>query len=86
MKLINIGYGNLISQERIIAIVPPESAPIKRRIQENRDNPLLIDATAGRRTRSVIFMDDGHFILSALQPDTLQNRLTEEESVKGRAE
>lgn len=78
MKLINIGYGNLTAQDRIIAVVAPESAPIKRKIQENRDNAMMIDATAGRRTRAVIFMDDGHIILSALQPETLQNRLAEQ--------
>ncbi len=86
MKLVNVGYGNLVSQDRIIAIVPPESAPIKRLIQENRNSAGMIDATSGRRTRAVIFMDDGHMILSALQPDTLQNRIAgypEAETVKG---
>ena len=78
MKLIGIGFGNFVAAERVISIVSPESAPIKRKIQENRDNAMMIDATAGRRTRAVIFMDDGHIILSALQPETLQNRLAEQ--------
>ena len=78
MKLLNIGYGNLLAANRVTAIVSSDSAPIKRRVQDLRDDPLLIDATAGRRTRAVIFMDDGHIVLSALQPDTLQNRLADD--------
>lgn len=77
MKLISIGYGNLLARDRIVAIVSPDSSPIKRRIQENRDSAQLIDATAGRRTRAVVFLDDGHIVLSALQAETLQNRLEE---------
>jgi len=74
VKLVNIGFGNLIAANRLIAIVSPESAPIKRIVQEARDDNQLIDATYGRRTRAVIIMDSGHVILSAVQPDTVGNR------------
>lgn len=76
IKLINIGYGNIVSANRIISIVSPESAPIKRIIQDARDRGALIDATYGRRTRAVIVMDTGHVILSAVQPETVANRLS----------
>ena len=75
MKLINIGFGNVVSANRLIAIVSPESAPIKRIVQEARDKGSLIDATYGRRTRAVIIMDSDHIILSAVQPETVANRL-----------
>lgn len=75
MKLINIGYGNMVSAGRIVAIVSPESAPIKRMIQDARDGGSLIDATYGRRTRAVIIADSGHIILSAIQPETVSNRI-----------
>ena len=75
MKFINIGFGNIISAERLIAIVAPESAPIKRIIQDARDNGKLVDATCGRRTRAVIMMDSDHVVLSAVQPETVANRL-----------
>jgi regulator of extracellular matrix RemA (YlzA/DUF370 family) len=75
MKLINIGFGNMISAGRLIAIVSPESAPIKRIIQEAKDKGCLIDATYGRRTRAVIIMDSDHVILSAVQPETVAGRL-----------
>ena len=75
MKLINIGFGNMISAGRLIAIVSPESAPIKRMAQEARDRAVLIDATYGRRTRAVLIMDNDHLVLSALQPETLANRV-----------
>ncbi len=85
MKLINIGYGNMVSASRIITIVSPESAPIKRIVQEARDKGLLIDATYGRRTRAVIIMDSGHTVLSSIQPETVANRFVhsndEEESI-----
>lgn len=77
VKLVNIGFGNIVSANRVIAIVSPESAPIKRMIQEARDNGLLIDATYGRRTRAVIVADSEHVILSAMQPETVANRLTD---------
>ena len=75
MKLINIGFGNMVSANRLIAIVSPESAPIKRIVQEARDKGSLIDATYGRRTRAVIIMAADHIILSAVQPETVANRL-----------
>lgn len=78
MKLINIGFGNMVSANRLIAIVSPESAPIKRIVQEARDKGSLIDATYGRRTRAVIIMDSDHVILSAVQPETVANRLTDD--------
>ena len=80
MKLINIGFGNMVSSSRLIAIVSPDSAPIKRIIQDMRDHGQLIDATYGRRTRAVIIMDSGHVILSAIQPETIAGRMS------GRAE
>ncbi|MCL2563307.1 MAG: DUF370 domain-containing protein [Oscillospiraceae bacterium] len=76
MKLINIGFGNMISQSRLIAIVSPESAPIKRIITEARERGNLVDATYGRRTRAVIIMDSGHVILSAIQPETVAGRVS----------
>ena len=78
MKLINIGFGNMVSANRLIAIVSPESAPIKRIVQEARDKGSLIDATYGRRTRAVIIMDSDHVILSAVQPETVANRLADD--------
>jgi hypothetical protein len=74
MQLVNIGFGNIVSAERIISIISPESAPIKRMIQDAKDTKMAIDATYGRRTRSVIVMDSGHIILSAVQPETIANR------------
>lgn len=74
-RLINIGFGNIVAAERIIAIVAPESAPIKRLIGEARDRGILIDATYGRRTRAVIIADSGHIVLSAVQPETVRHRL-----------
>ena len=75
MKLVNIGYGNMVSAERIITIVSSESAPIKRLIQEARDDGRAIDATYGRKTRAVIIMDSGHIILSSLITETLAARI-----------
>ncbi len=75
MQLINIGFGNIVSADRIISIVSPESAPIKRIVQEAKDSKMAIDATYGRRTRSVIIMDSGHIILSAVQPETVASRV-----------
>lgn len=77
MKLINIGFGNMVSASKLIAIVSPESAPIKRIVQDARDKGCLIDATYGRRTRAVIVMDSDHVILSAIQPETVANRVIE---------
>lgn len=74
MKLINIGFGNIVSGDRVVAIVSPESAPIKRIVQDARDKGLLIDATCGRRTRAVIITDSDHIILSAIQTETIAGR------------
>ena len=79
IKLINIGFGNVVSANRVVAIVSPESAPIKRIIQDARDRYQLIDATYGRRTRAVVIMDSGHVVLSAVQPDTMSHRIVEED-------
>ncbi len=78
MKLINIGFGNMVSAGRLIAIVSPDSAPIKRMVQEARDRGVLIDATYGRRTRAGLIMDNDHLVLSALQTETVANRLAGE--------
>lgn len=75
MQLINIGFGNMVSAGRLIAIISPESAPVKRLIQDARESSRLIDATYGRRTRAVIVMDSDHVVLSAIQPETIANRL-----------
>ena len=74
VNLINIGFGNIVSANRVIAIVSPESAPIKRIVQDARDKGLLVDATYGRRTRAVIITDSGHVVLSAVQPETVAHR------------
>ena len=79
MQLINIGFSNMISASRLISVVGPESAPIKRMVQEARDRGVLIDATYGRRTRAVLIMDNDHLVLSALQPETVANRLGDKE-------
>lgn len=75
LQFLNIGYGNIVSAHRIIAIVSPESAPIKRLVQEGREQNILLDATYGRKTRAVIIMDDGHIVLSPIQPETIAQRL-----------
>ena len=75
MQLLNIGYGNMVSAERIVSIVSPESAPIKRIITKTRESNMLIDATYGRRSRAVIITDSEHVILSPVQPETIANRL-----------
>lgn len=80
-RLINVGFGNIVAANRIIAIVAPDSAPIKRIIQEARDRGTLIDATYGRRTRAVVITDSGHVVLSAVQPETVAHRFTEQEEV-----
>ena len=82
MKLINIGYGNMVSADRIVTIVSPESAPIKRLVQEARDDGRAVDATYGRKTRAVMIMDSGHIILSSLITETLAARI----NGSGRAE
>jgi len=86
MRLINIGFGNMVSAGRIIAIVSPESAPIKRIISDAREKSLLIDATYGRRTRAVIIADNGSLILSAIQPETVAARLQSADDKKAESE
>lgn len=82
MQLINIGFGNIVSANRIIAIVSPESAPIKRIVQEAKEKGNAVDATYGRRTRAVVIMDSGHIILSAIQPETVAGRLEKEDEIE----
>ena len=79
MKLINIGFGSLLAASRVLAIMDPDSAPIKRVVQEARDRGMLIDASYGRKTKTVILMDTDHVILSALTPDVLSERWQEKE-------
>ncbi len=79
MRLINIGFGNMVAAGRLVAIVSPESAPIKRIVQEAKDRGSLIDATYGRRTRAVLITDSDHVILSAVQPETVANRFGEDD-------
>ena len=86
MNWINIGVGNMVSAGRLIAIVSPESAPIKRMVQEARDRGVLVDATYGRRTRAVLITDSDHIILSALQPETVASRLGGREEMAGEEE
>ncbi|ANB58541.1 hypothetical protein GFC29_337 [Anoxybacillus sp. B7M1] len=81
VKLVNIGYGNMVSASRIISIVNPDSAPIKRIVQDARECGKLVDATHGRRTRAVIIMDSDHVVLSSVQPETVAHRLYEREDL-----
>ena len=82
MQLINVGFGNIVVASRIVAIVSPESAPIKRIIQDAKENKSVIDATYGRKTRAVLVMDSGHIILSAVLPETIASRLDKEIEVQ----
>ena len=82
MQLINVGFGNIVVASRIVAIVSPESAPIKRIIQDAKENKSVIDAAYGRKTRAVLVMDSGHIILSAVQPETIASRLDKEIEVQ----
>jgi len=82
MNLISIGFGNMISASRVVAIVSPDSAPIRRIIQESKESGMLIDATCGRRTRAVIIADSDHVILSAIQPETIANRMSMKEATE----
>ena len=79
MKLINIGFGNMVSAQRLVAIVSPESAPIKRIIQDAKERGTLIDATHGRRTRAVIITDSDHIILTYISPEAITNRIDDTE-------
>ena len=86
MKLVNIGFGNMVSASRLVAMISPDSAPIKRIIQDVRERGLLIDATYGRRTRAVLVMDSGHVILSAIQPETVAGRIVGKNDTDGGAQ
>lgn len=86
MKLINIGFGNMVSAERLVAIVSPDSAPIKRMVQEARDRGTLVDASFGRKTKAVLIMDSDHIVLSALQPASVAGRLSGKETAESAAE
>lgn len=85
MRLINIGYGNLISSERMISVVSPDAAPIKRMVQDAKERGTLIDASCGRKTKAVIFTDNGYLVLSALQPETIANRANSKEDNSDKA-
>ena len=85
-SLINIGFGNMAAANRIMAIISPESAPVKRIVQESRDRGQLIDATYGRKTRAVLIMDTGQIILSAVQPETISHRLLTKDIVSAESE
>ena len=80
MRLINIGFGNMVSAERLLSVVSPESAPIKRLVQEAKERSMLIDASFGRKTRAVLVMDTDHVILSAITPEAIAKRLSDKES------
>ncbi len=80
MKFINIGYGNMVAVERVVTLVSPDSAPVKRLIQDAKDDGRIIDVTCGRKTRAVVITDSEHVILSALQTETIANRLNNSDS------
>lgn len=79
MKLVNIGFGNMVNAQRTVAVVSPESAPIKRMIQEAREKGVLIDASFGRKTKTVLVMDSGHVVLSGIMPETIGSRMSTED-------
>lgn len=83
MKLMNIGFGGMVAEERILAVISPDSSPIKRVIQDVRERGQLIDASFGRKTQSVIVMDSGHVILSALTPDEITVKVSGNQEIKG---
>ena len=76
MKLVNVGFGNMVAAARLVAIVSPDSAPVRRLVQDARETGRVIDATYGRRTRAVIITDSGHVVLSAIQPETVAGRIS----------
>ena len=83
MKLLSVGFGNTVAAGKVLAVISAEAAPTKRMVQTARDDQMVIDATAGRKTRAVLVMDTGHLVLSALQPETLSARLSSEDSSEG---
>ena len=78
--LINVGYGNIVNMDKVVSIVRTEAAPIKRMIQVAKDSNMAIDATCGRKTKCILIMDSGHIVLSALLPDTIENRVNENQN------
>ena len=86
MKLINIGFGNMVSSDRLLSVVSPESAPVKRMVQEAKERAMLIDASFGRKTRAVIVMDTDHVVLSAITPEQIAKRLSDKEGETYREE
>lgn len=82
MQMVNVGFGNMVASARVVAIISPDAAPIRRLVQDAREKRELVDATAGRRMRAVLIMDSGHILLSALQPETLSGRIQEGENEK----
>jgi len=80
MKLVNIGFGNMVNADRIVAVVVPDSAPVKRIVQEGKEKGTAVDASCGRKTRAVILLDSGHVVLSYLQAETVKGRVNSEES------
>lgn len=83
-RLINIGFGNIVNSDKIIGIISPEAAPIKRMVQTAKDNGMAIDGTCGRRTRAVIVTESGHLVLSALLPETIANRFNSKDAYEGK--
>lgn len=83
--LINVGYGNIVNMDKVVSIVRTEAAPIKRMIQVAKDSNMAIDATCGRKTKCILIMDSGHIVLSALLPDTIENRVNENQNERSRA-
>lgn len=81
-RLINVGFGNIVNVEKIVGIISPEAAPVKRMVQTAKDNGMAIDATCGRRTRAVLVMDSGHLLLSALLPETIANRVNHKDELE----
>ena len=78
MKLVNIGFGNMVNADRIVAMIAPDSAPVKRVIQDAREKGMLVDASYGRKTQAVVIMDSGHMVLSGIPLDTVTGRIAEE--------
>ena len=83
MRLVNVGYGNTVNADRLLAIVSPDAAPVKRMVQNARDKGLLIDASCGRKTKAVIVTDSDHVVLSAVQPETVAHRVNESSEEEG---
>lgn len=81
-RLVNIGYGNIINVDKIVGIISPEAAPVKRMVQNAKDTGMAIDATCGRKTKAVIVTDSGHMMLSALLPETIANRINSKEDIE----